>query len=274
MKKTSLQIFVTVLICIGFYCGNAFGYSSVVTFGDSLSDNGNVARFTNGKLWVEMLANHFNANLSDFAYGGATTGYDNPSIGSTATGLLWQVSTYSPFVAGLPSTDTLLTVWAGANDLLQGRNPGDAILNIGTALDHLYAAGGRNFIVPNLPDIGKTPALLADPDPTVGATASLWTGAFNTGLASLLQGFSGLHPEVNLYFVDIFDIFNQYTIGTSQWQALFWTDGFHPSSVGHQLIYQAAVNAVNPVPEPATCVLLISGLIGAIAMRRGRKETA
>ncbi len=40
--------------CSGLVCRSSgyVGYSSVLSFGDGLSDNGNVARFTDGAVWV------------------------------------------------------------------------------------------------------------------------------------------------------------------------------------------------------------------------------
>jgi len=254
------------VVLLSLYGGNAFGYSSVVAFGDSLSDTGNIARFTDGNLWVELLADHLAVPLIDHAYGGATTGYDNPAISSPITGLLWQVSAFSSDVSG----SSLITVWAGANDLLQVRDPGNAVLNIGTALENLYAAGGRNFLVPNLPDVGKTPDLYYNPDPTLSIGASIWTNAFNTGLIAMLNGFNAAHNDINLNLIDTFSIFNQYTVGSQEWQDLFWIDGFHPSHIGHELIYQAAAAAV---PEPSTVVLFLTGLV-CLAGVLGRKRKA
>ncbi len=272
MKLKCLQFLAVGLFLSLITTGNALGYSTVVTFGDSLSDNGNVARFSNGTIWVEHLANQYSATLNDYAYGGATTGYDNPAIGSPATGLLWQVETFGPSLGSLSASETIITLWAGANDFLQSRSPFDAVTNIGLALENLYSAGGRNFLVPNLPDIGKTPAfILGDPDNS--PVASQWTMAFNMTLDGLLYDFDNLHSDVNLFAVDTFSIFDQFTPGTPEWLELFWVDGFHPSAVGHDQIYQATVKAMAPVPEPATILLFGAGLTALVGARRKRLNT-
>ena len=264
-KCKSIGFFVVLALFFG-PVGMALGYSSIVSYGDSLSDNGNVARFTDGPIWVELLADHYTVPLVDLAYGGATTGYDNPAIGSPFTGLQWQAEQLPAL-----SAESLVTVWAGANDLLQLRSPFDAVSNIDVALEHLYLAGGRDFLVPNLPDIGSAPSVVIDP--VASNSANLWTLAYNGSLDGMLEGFNNRHQDVNLYFIDTFTIFAQYPVGTQQWSDLFWFDGFHPSSLGHQLIYAAAVAVTDPVPEPSTVLLFGAGMIGLIGslVRRKRK---
>lgn len=269
MKTMRLLIFLSFFFfCLAVTSGTACAYSTVVTFGDSLSDDGNVKRYSDGDIWVELLANQYSATLANFAHSGATTGYDNPAIGSQFTGLQWQVSTSSNFLTGLPPSDTLLTIWAGANDFLQGRNFFDAVLNMDSALNKLYAAGGRNFLVPNLPDMGNTPSLLAS---GIADFASFWTQNYNKNLSNMLQTFDNSHNDINLYFVDVYSLFDQYKIGSTEWSSLFWQDGFHPSSVGHNLIFQAALEATDPVPEPATMLLFTAGIVGLIGSRVRRK---
>jgi lysophospholipase L1-like esterase len=243
----------------------ALGYSSVVSLGDSLSDNGNISRFTDGPLWVELLADHYAAPLVDIAYGGATTGYDNPAAGLSFTGLQWQVEQLVSFPA-----DSLITLWAGVNDQLQLRSPFDAVANIDLALENLYLSGGRNFIVPNLPNTGSTPSLAFDP--VASEAATFWTLAFNASIEDTLQDFNNLHTDADLFFIDVFTLFEQYPVGTPEWQELFWIDGFHPSSLGHQLIFEAALATVEPIPEPATVLLLGTGIIGIIGSRLRRKK--
>ncbi|WP_235031247.1 SGNH/GDSL hydrolase family protein, partial [Geminicoccus flavidas] len=53
-------------------------FANVVVFGDSLSDTGNAGRFSNGPVWVEVLADRLGVELraaqmggSNFAVGGA-----------------------------------------------------------------------------------------------------------------------------------------------------------------------------------------------------------
>ncbi len=261
MKRKDRFLFAAIVLVL--YVGSAglaLAYSSVVSLGDSLSDNGNIGRYTDGPLWVELLANHYSVPLVDIAYAGATTGYDNPAAGLPYTGLQWQVEQ----LPSLPA-DSLITLWAGVNDELQLRSPLDAVSNINLALDNLYTAGGRNFVVPNLPNIGDTPAVVTDP--LASEAATLWTAAFNTSLEDALQSFDTLHTDANLFFIDVFTSFSQYPVGSPEWMALFWVDGFHPSSIGHERIYEAVIAKTDPIPEPATILLLGTGLIGFLGSR-------
>ena len=85
--------------------------------------------------------------------------------------------------------------------------------------------------------------------------ASSWTVDFNLGLSSVLQSFGTTHADINLYFVDAFSMFQQYPVGSPEWSSLFWFDGFHPSSIGHEMMFQTAQRVIDPVPEPATMAL-------------------
>ena len=127
----------------------------------ALSSSG--MRFSNGLVWVEYLAGPtlLNLPLFDMAFGGATTGYDNPAAGLTYSGLNWQVDY---FLANFPSqisSSTLVTVWAGANDLFQNRSYTTAADNVESALTKLATSGFQNFLFMNLPNVGMTPVSAA-----------------------------------------------------------------------------------------------------------------
>jgi phospholipase/lecithinase/hemolysin len=188
--------------------------TGIVAFGDSLSDDGNVAalltrlapgvsapgysylpsisqRFTNGPTAVEVFAARLGVPLDDRAYGYATTGLGAPVPTLPIPGLLTQVAGY---VATNPvaSPGTAMFVFAGANDFLGGLgNPSfdapsavtTAVRNIVTAVGALGATGAESIFVANLPNLGVTPRAV---NAGLAASASQLSQAFNVALADAL----------------------------------------------------------------------------------------
>jgi phospholipase/lecithinase/hemolysin len=261
-------------------------YSSILAFGDSLSDNGKYGmyadalsytnpfdnfgfyRFSNGPNWVEYLAgpSHFNAKLLDLAYGGATTSGDNPAAGLTITGLQWQVATYKAVFGNSISSNTLVTLWAGGNDMFNSRSPITAADNIKLAIQNLIAIGGRSFLIPNLS--------YTDTDPF-----KLWKQPFDIELALDLAALKATYPETDIYALDLngfvptgIDFFTGTFLAQTYGPGIYaWWDtvGVHPTTEVHAQIADYAA-AATEVPEPATLLLLGSGLIGLAGY--GRKK--
>ncbi|TCV92433.1 outer membrane lipase/esterase [Luteibacter rhizovicinus] len=189
----------------------ATDFQQVVSFGDSLSDSGNVAylsgspvaaRFTTnpGTVAVENIATYFNLSLTpsikggtDYAYGGARVSVNNPVPSATA-----QVQGYLAANGGKANPNALYTMWIGANDLLAATNPATAQVAIATAatqevgaIKALQAAGAKTIVVFNLPDVGKTPAAMAGGAAFASAAsqgAQLYNGILTGGLAQMDRG--------------------------------------------------------------------------------------
>lgn len=191
---------------------HADGFQQVVSFGDSLSDNGNVAilsgspvitRFTTnpGTVAVENIAKYFNLTLTpslqggtDYAFGGARAGLANPTPATSA-----QIQQYLAANGGKANPNALYTMWIGANDILAATaNPATAQLVVGTAatqevgqIKALQAAGAKTIVVFNLPDIGKTPAAQSQGAAAAAGVTSLaqvYNGILSGGLASANKG--------------------------------------------------------------------------------------
>jgi outer membrane lipase/esterase len=235
-------------------------FDHVVVFGDSLSDNGNAGRASNGPVWVEHLATRFGVMLkpsraggSNFAVGGARL---DPRSGNTS--LRAQASAY--LQAPRPDGRTLHIVYGGGNDLLaavgqpQGRTTVDtAVASLRSIVADLASRGATDILVPNLPGIGITPAVQAQGSQAIEAANQL-TARFNSALNQALSGLTG-HSGLRLYRLDVWQLaervranpaaagFVDITSSCSQHQRcegyLFW-DGIHPTTQAHQRLADAA----------------------------------
>ncbi len=147
----------------------------------------------------------------------------------------------------------------------------------------LASLGARDFLVPNLPDLGQTPdAVLGSLAGMYGSAyapaMSLYTETFNTALAGILNTLDA-DPFVRIVDFDVFGLFRDYAASglynTSQpcistadcdpERFLFW-DGVHPTTYFHDRLGELMARAV---PAPATLTLLVPGLL-LMAMARGR----
>jgi len=196
----------------------AMPYSSLVVFGDSLSDAGNVSlgtggaipgapyfagRFSNGPNYADDLAVRLGlsnapslAGGADYAFGGART--NSHFLGSNF-GILGQVN---GFVGGLPPADpnALYVVFGGANDiqdaisasLSSGLAAGQSMAlaaadNIGSAVQSLAADGALKFLVPNTPNLALVPRVSELGSAAVSAIATNLALLFNNALANKLD---------------------------------------------------------------------------------------
>lgn len=244
--------------------------------------------FSNGDTWVEQLARSWrlaaNANPAfrasapnalNFAIGGARAG-----VGGGGN-LQVQVGAFLQRSGGVAPADALYVIAIGANDVRAGlADPANAVTIVETAAQGvathiaiLYAAGARNFLVWNSPDLGLTPALLAlgQIDPTAPGGASLLSHTFNSYLAyelgKLDQG-SGALPGIVITRFDAFGkvheiVAQAQALGLSNVTAacitpatapfhcqeadqyLFW-DGIHPTRAGHGIIAHEVAATLAP----------------------------
>lgn len=306
MKKRAFHLAVLIFTSLFLYMPAAADFSQIVAFGDSLTDNGTniiygdlhgIDHFSNGDVWVEYLAQSRDIPLDDWAYGAAYTGYGTSSeFFPNEYGLLWQTCNYiTDYFQALPSdqpltldTSALYTIWAGGNDFLGlpagatqadiGATIATATGNIVTAVNLLAVAGAQNFLVLNLPDLGKTPRY--NYDPTVSTGASGLASAFNQALDDALATYTV--SGINLCQLDTFAFLNDtindgyFTNSTDVWKGsgedpkyyLFW-DEIHPTTGAHWLLSEVADEQLNScVPVPPSFLLLISGLAGLIGIKR------
>src|SRR4051812_19456542 len=167
------------LVCI-LFCTSVLAapFSSVVVYGDSLSDNGNLAavagqpgppayfpgRASNGMVAVELLAGQWGVPVLDLAWAGATTGVGNhldpggtpTSLGTNSLpGMTTSFGLSSAAVAPLASS-ALFVVWGGPDDFLSP-SPLDvtpiavanrAVSNIVGIVTGLRSLGAQHILVP------------------------------------------------------------------------------------------------------------------------------
>ena len=238
-------------------------FERIVVFGDSLSDNGNAGRFSNGPVWVEQLADRFGLTLrpsdtggDNFAVGGA---HLDPRSGLHSLRAQADAFLRMPRARGR----TLYVVWGGGNDLLGAVETADgptrvdaAVASLKSILADLIAQGATDILVANLPDIGMTPAIRARGSTAIAEAGQL-TNRFNTGLDRALADI-GQRANVRLYRLDVrgmaerarakpaafgfADITTPCVDLDSCEGYLFWDD-VHPTMRAHTHLAEAAFHA-------------------------------
>ncbi|MEQ8538071.1 MAG: SGNH/GDSL hydrolase family protein [Coleofasciculus sp. D1-CHI-01] len=238
-------------------------------------------------------------NSVNFAFGGAQTGTEGVGeLGGLIPGMLTQVDWFEDDLAAAgqqADEDALYVIWGGPNDyqLVPDPDPMETVGNLAEAVQTLYDLGGRNFLVPNLPDLGKTPRALSMGD-EISMNLSLLSQTHNTLLDASLDNLSQLN-NINIAQLDAFSLLNK-TIanpevkgftnvtdscihplkddgkldGTQEFEVcdnpdeyLFW-DGIHPTTVAHAQLADDALEALDSepqsVPEPVSSAAF--GLLG------------
>jgi phospholipase/lecithinase/hemolysin len=239
-------------------------FNHVVVFGDSLSDNGNAGRASNGPVWVEHLASRFGLTMKpsrtgglNFAVGGARL---DPLSGSTS--LQAQASAY--LQTSRPHGRILHIVYGGGNDLLAAIGQPQALAMVDTAVASLRSIvanlvhqGATDILVPNLPAIGITPAVRAQGSQAIEAANQL-AARFNSAIDQALSGFAG-RAGLRLYRLDVWQLaervradpaaagFVDIASPCSQHRRcegyLFWDD-VHPTTQAHRRLADAAAQVL------------------------------
>lgn len=208
----------------------AFQFSNLYVFGDSLSDIGRTfvlsggqippaqlgyfqGRFTNGPNWADYLAADLGVPSTiqtNFAVTSATTGTEN-SASPLLPGLQQEIAA---FTLTNPQADpnALYAVWAGNNDYFgtaAQTDPSIPVGNLVNAIAALTSVGAKNILVPNLPDLGKIP-LVAGRGAAVSQATSAVVQGHNTLLAQTLATLGPqLAPQgVTLIPLDVSSLFN------------------------------------------------------------------
>jgi outer membrane lipase/esterase len=287
---------------------NSVPFNHLFVFGDSLSDTGNYyllsggdppppyynGHFSNGPVWPEYLSNILGMEYcqqDNFAVAGACTGTFNinDEPGKVYPGVQDQISAYLALGPVNQPERALYVVAAGGNDvglLMTGVSPaaliGNCVSNTVVAVQRLWAAGARNIMVMNLPDVGVTPmAQTLGPDGP--ATLTQFSIAYNQVLELALQNLSqaGI-PTIRLNSFAVLDAmasspatYGFTNVATAYLPAatgnpdqfLFW-DWKHPTTGAHKVLAREAavqlLNAFSPRNGCTTPDASFDGLKGLI----------
>lgn len=223
---TKLKGWLFCVLCCFALPTHALTFDKLITFGDSLTDNGNFysytfhyipknppyyeGRFSNGPTWAEDLANMLhlsNDAFADYAYGGATAREARNDVA-------WQLNDYLQHAgADQNRGQHLYVLWAGANDYMPGKGDPEqeTEITISSIEAHLETMVNKihaqQILLITLPDLSHTPlATLAGPEYT--ATVGKEIALHNAKLAELVHKMQAKYPSVKFILFDVLPIFN------------------------------------------------------------------
>lgn len=190
-------------------------------------------RISNGTLYVETVAGRYGAAVNpstrggnNFAYAGARTGaIPGLTTQSTTPSMLAQVQSFidRPNSTAQSNPQTLFVVEAGgayfnnfsaglpliqAGTITTTQFVTAAVTDVVTVMTRLYAAGARNMLLINSPNLGGTPGVQALGAAAAGAGTQLAAG-FNQALAGQVALLVANSPGLKVYTLDAFALFNE-----------------------------------------------------------------
>jgi outer membrane lipase/esterase len=244
--------------------------------------------FTNGKTWIERLAAWLGLPnggkpaferpgvFGNYALGGSRAG----NSGSPLFTFAGQLDAFSVDVAGAAPAGALYVAWFGGNDIRDAlfaavSDPtlatSEAIIDaaIDAQVDgvaQLHAAGARQFLILNAPNLALTP-IVAGLGPQAVADALSLTQKFNAGLATALDQLESSLPTIEIIRFDVFALLSTlaadpaafgirntidpclrsgvtrkvYCSGRNRY--LFW-DSVHPTAAAHKLLAEEIADAL------------------------------
>lgn len=123
----------------------------------------------------------------------------------------------------------LVTLWTGANDLVNGDDPKQFQEQLRSLLGIVKADISRTIVVANLPDLTMLPRFRASPS---AAVTQARIDAFNRAIAEETRSAGG--ALVDLHASPVRD------------DLVFDVDGFHPNNTGHREIARQFLQVVLP----------------------------
>jgi phospholipase/lecithinase/hemolysin len=262
MKRISL--FFILLFCMSTAFASTF--NSVVFFGDSLSDNGNLyhffvshhsplvvpksppyyyGRFSDGPVWSELLADYLQKNYDisseNHAVGDAAIVLRGPLRGALPITLTMEIDKYLTESPTVDKSKILFVIWIGANDYLDDATTDPSTLanivtkGIQSSIIQLIQSGARQFLILNMPDLARVPQAVQKHN---AARLGLLSQYHNTLLPEVIKNLQELYPttsyiQVDAYYFldDLIDHPGKYNPGITDTTDSCWTGGYFMQSL-------------------------------------------
>ncbi len=254
-------------------------YDAIYVFGDSYCDVGNIyaltggaeplsppyfhGRFSNGPIWVEHVASALGLQMlpaavggTDYAFGGAWATAPQITAAGTIPDVPQQVGLYLSQHGGKADPKALYILEGGGNDIIgnlaSGISANQLGFQIATSIAEsellLRRAGAKNFLVPDLFNVGLLPA--AQANPSFADAASVATNKYLNDLLAV----EGFIQGIRIQRLNVFALFKAIQTDTTHFgftnittpcvdpttgticsdpdHTLFW-DTYHPTVFGH-----------------------------------------
>lgn len=235
MKDPIRYLAVILFSVFSFLMQNAYAATidKIITFGDSLSDNGNLyglmttlhatvplipvlpkdppyyrGRFSNGPVWVEQLAQFMHVPLMDYAYGGSWVESVMDSEEVIPFSLGTQVNFYLVAnAADVAKEQHLYVLWSGGNDYIKGRSDAEyattnTVSVLRDQLEWLIYYGAKKFLIVNVPDLSVVPEVISQ-GPDFTAAVGKLSNMHDQKLAAMVAKERQDHPDVKFVEIDI-----------------------------------------------------------------------
>lgn len=207
-------------------------YDTVVCFGDSMSDTGNVynltsfkypaapyylGRFSNGPVWIEKLNI---SNLINYAYGSATS--DNNLVqGVTAfntvvPGVRQQIMIYKNMtdLTKINFARAIYAVWVDGNDYYfnSALSPSTVVNSIINGIKDLINIGATNFLIVNQSPLQAFPSLIPLNMSDYLLSLSL---IHNSNLSNSIQTLQSNYTNLSFYLFDVYSLISNILLNSS-----------------------------------------------------------
>jgi outer membrane lipase/esterase len=288
MQKTlSVLAVLTILVVAPIsVCAATPGYDNLYVFGDSYCDVGNLfvatggaepaapyynGRFSNGPIWLDHVAGFLGVPMKASLLGGTNYAYGGAWVTAPQDGFIpsvpQQVALYLSQHNGKADPEALYILEGGGNDILGTTTGSPQALGFQIALGIadserlLRQAGAKNFLIPNLFNVGLLPAAAGNVA-FANAASTATNKAVNELIAveELIQGVHILRMDVfslmnsietdptHFGFTDITDPCITTVICADPDHTYFW-DTHHPTEFGHAFFAVTLENVLAAQPK-------------------------